>query len=147
MRSFCSTDRHNFRFTQWSRLFSLSSVFSSYLFFPSHDLHIIMITETRHSRTRLLYHEQRRPDPRRRRRRRHHTLDNATLDKFNFICVPLHRDEVTIRRSEVGFENACQNFFGRISLFHASSTKPILVVSSTLTNTVLRSTTYKLSFS
>ena len=56
-----------------------------------------MITETRCSRTRLLYYEQHRPD---RRRRRHHTLDNATLDKFNFICVPLHRDEVSIRQSE-----------------------------------------------
>ena len=27
--------------------------------------------------------------------RRHYTLDNATLDKFNFICVPLHLDEVS----------------------------------------------------
>ena len=47
-----------------------------------------MITETRQSRTRLVYYEHRRP------RRRHHTLDNATLDQFNFICVPLRRDEV-----------------------------------------------------
>lgn len=49
-----------------------------------------MITETRQSRTRLLHYEYRRP------RRRHHTLDNATLDKFNFICVPLHPNEVNI---------------------------------------------------
>ncbi len=49
-----------------------------------------MIIETRQSRTRLLHYEHhRRP-----RRRRHHTLDNATLDQFNFICVPLHRDKV-----------------------------------------------------
>ncbi len=50
-----------------------------------------MITETRESRTRLLHYEHhRRP------RRRYHTLDNATLDKFNFICIPLHRDEVKL---------------------------------------------------
>ncbi len=56
-----------------------------------------MITETRQSRTRLLqyehhkrHHHHHRPRP----RRRYHTLDNATLDKFNFICVPLHPDEV-----------------------------------------------------
>jgi hypothetical protein len=49
-----------------------------------------MITEIRQSRTRLLEYYERRP----RRRRRHHTLDNATLDKFNFICVPLRLDEV-----------------------------------------------------
>ncbi|CAF1181784.1 unnamed protein product [Adineta steineri] len=50
-----------------------------------------MITETRQSRTRLLqYYECRTRPPR---RRRHHTLDNATLDKFNFICIPLHLDE------------------------------------------------------
>jgi hypothetical protein len=49
-----------------------------------------MITETRQSRTRLLHYEHhRRP-----RHRRHHTLDNATLDQFNFICIPLRRDEV-----------------------------------------------------
>lgn len=47
-----------------------------------------MITETRQSRTRLLQYYERRP------RRRHHTLDNATLDKFNFVCVPLHHNEV-----------------------------------------------------
>ncbi|UJR13849.1 hypothetical protein I4U23_000859 [Adineta vaga] len=46
-----------------------------------------MITETRQSRTRLLQYYERRS------RRRHHTLDNATLDKFNFICVPLRLDE------------------------------------------------------
>ncbi len=50
-----------------------------------------MITEIRQSRTRLLEYYERRP---RRRHRRHHTLDNATLDKFNFICVPLRLDEV-----------------------------------------------------
>ena len=27
-------------------------------------------------------------------RRRHHTLDNGTLDQFNFICIPLHPTEV-----------------------------------------------------
>ena len=47
-----------------------------------------MITETRQSRTRLLQYYERRT------RRRHHTLDNATLDKFNFICVPLRLDGV-----------------------------------------------------
>lgn len=51
-----------------------------------------MITETRQSRTRLLHYEHRHHHHRP--RRRHHTLDNATLDKFNFICVPLHPDEV-----------------------------------------------------
>ena len=29
-------------------------------------------------------------------RRRHHTLDNATLDQFDFICVPLHLNEVSL---------------------------------------------------
>ena len=48
-----------------------------------------MITETRQSRTRLLQYEYHR-----RQRRRHHTLDNTTLDKFNFVCVPLNPDEV-----------------------------------------------------
>jgi hypothetical protein len=48
-----------------------------------------MITETRQSRTSLLRSYERHS-----RRRRHHTLDNATLDKFNFICVPLHLDKV-----------------------------------------------------
>jgi hypothetical protein len=47
-----------------------------------------MITETRESRARLLHTYERHS------RRRHHTLDNATLDQFNFICVPLHLDEV-----------------------------------------------------
>jgi hypothetical protein len=54
-----------------------------------------MITETRQSRTRLLYYEQHRRHQHRR-RRRHHTLDNATLDQFKFICIPLHTDEVII---------------------------------------------------
>ncbi len=49
---------------------------------------ILMITEIRESRTRLLHYSERLQH------RRHHTLDNATLDKFNFICVPLHIDEV-----------------------------------------------------
>ncbi len=49
-----------------------------------------MITETRQSRTHFLHTYERYP------RRRHHTLDNATLDKFNFICVPLHSDEVNL---------------------------------------------------
>ncbi|CAF1374188.1 unnamed protein product [Rotaria sordida] len=44
-----------------------------------------MIIETRES---LLHSFERRPP-----RRRHHTLDNATLDQFNFICVPLNLDE------------------------------------------------------
>jgi hypothetical protein len=47
-----------------------------------------MITETRQSRTSLLHCYESHP------RRRHHTLDNTTLDKFNFICVPLHLDKV-----------------------------------------------------
>jgi hypothetical protein len=51
-----------------------------------------MITETRESRTRLLHYEQHHRRP----RRRYHTLDNGTLDKFNFICIPLHRDEVNL---------------------------------------------------
>lgn len=55
-----------------------------------------MITETRQSRTRLSYYEQHCRHSRRR-RRRHHTLDNATLDKFKFICVPLRPDEVKYR--------------------------------------------------
>jgi hypothetical protein len=54
-----------------------------------------MITETRQSRTRHLHYEQHRRHHHHQ-HRRHHTLDNATLDKFNFICVPLHRDEVNI---------------------------------------------------
>ena len=45
-----------------------------------------MITETR---TRILHTSEHFP------RRRYHTLDNGTLDKFNFICVPLHSDEVS----------------------------------------------------
>jgi hypothetical protein len=45
-----------------------------------------MITE---SHTRLLHHSERHIH------RRHHTLDNSTLDQFNFICVPLHIDKVT----------------------------------------------------
>lgn len=56
-----------------------------------------MITETRQSRSRVFYYEEHRPQRRdhlRRRRRRHHTLDNATLDQFRFICIPLRRDEV-----------------------------------------------------
>lgn len=50
-----------------------------------------MITETRYSRTHLLHSYERRLP-----RRRHHTLDNATLDQFNFICVPLNLDEVLL---------------------------------------------------
>jgi len=53
-----------------------------------------MITETRHSRKHLLHYEHHR-----RHRRRHHTLDNTTLDKYNFICVPLHPDEVNLINS------------------------------------------------
>ncbi|CAF0741079.1 unnamed protein product [Rotaria sp. Silwood1] len=49
-----------------------------------------MVIETRQSRTRLLHYEYHHHN---RNRRRHHTLDNATLDKFNFICVQLHPDE------------------------------------------------------
>lgn len=55
-----------------------------------------MLTETRQSRSHVFFCEERRPqrrDQRQRRRRRHHTLDNATLDQFKFICIPLHRDE------------------------------------------------------
>ncbi|CAF2048510.1 unnamed protein product [Rotaria magnacalcarata] len=48
-----------------------------------------MITETRQSRTRLIHYEYHYKHN----RRRHHTLDNATLDKFNFVCVPLNLDE------------------------------------------------------
>jgi hypothetical protein len=55
-----------------------------------HLFNILMITETRQSRTHFLHTYERYP------RRRHHTLDNATLDKFNFICVPLHSDEVNL---------------------------------------------------
>lgn len=50
-----------------------------------------MITETRQSRTHLLQYEYHRH---KRHRRRHHTLDNSTLDKFKFICIPLNIDEV-----------------------------------------------------
>jgi len=50
-----------------------------------------MLTETRQSRVRVVQYERYHP---RSRPRRHRTLDNATLDKFNFICVPLRRDEV-----------------------------------------------------
>lgn len=50
-----------------------------------------MLTETRQSRVRVVQYERYHP---RSRSRRHHTLDNSTLDKFNFICVPLRRDEV-----------------------------------------------------
>lgn len=56
-----------------------------------------MLTETRQSRSHVFFYEERRPqrrDQRQRRRRRHHTLDNATLDQFKFICIPLRRDEV-----------------------------------------------------
>ncbi len=63
-----------------------------------------MITETRQTRTHVLHYEHHRP------RRRHHTLDNATLDQFNFVCIPLRRDEVN-------FIPACFLFF-RISLLH-----------------------------
>lgn len=49
-----------------------------------------MITETRLSRSDHLYIDEHHP------RRRHHTLDRATLDQFNFICVPLHPDEVNL---------------------------------------------------
>ncbi|CAF4501434.1 unnamed protein product [Rotaria sp. Silwood1] len=52
-----------------------------------------MIIETRESHSRLLHICERRP------RRRHHTLDNATLDQFNFICVPLNLDETRINSS------------------------------------------------
>ncbi|CAF4143725.1 unnamed protein product [Rotaria socialis] len=54
-----------------------------------------MITETRQSRTRLIHYEYHH----KRNRRRHHTLDNATLDKFNFVCVPLNLDESRIDSS------------------------------------------------
>ncbi|CAF0930228.1 unnamed protein product [Adineta steineri] len=56
-----------------------------------------MITETRQSRTRLLQYEYHH----RHHRRRHHTLDSNsnTLDKFNFICVPLHPHESRIDSS------------------------------------------------
>jgi len=50
-----------------------------------------MLAENRESRTRFLHTYERHT------RRRHHTLDNATLDKFNFICVPLHIEEVSKR--------------------------------------------------
>ncbi len=53
---------------------------------------ILMITETR---TRLFHTSERYPH------RRHHTLDNATLDKFNFICVPLHSNEVNFLCSQL----------------------------------------------
>jgi hypothetical protein len=56
-----------------------------------------MLTETRQSRTHLLQYEHYRHHHRP--RRRHHTLDNVTLDKFNFICVPLHPDEVNLINS------------------------------------------------
>lgn len=49
-----------------------------------------MITEIRESRTSLLHKYEHHP----RRHRRHHTLDNSTLDKFNFICVPLNLNKV-----------------------------------------------------
>lgn len=55
-----------------------------------------MITETRQSRVRVIEYERYHP---RSRPRRHHTLDNATLDKFDFICVPLRRDESRIDSS------------------------------------------------
>ena len=29
-------------------------------------------------------------------RHRYHTLNDATLDKFDFICVPLHLEEVNL---------------------------------------------------
>jgi hypothetical protein len=50
---------------------------------------IPMITETRQSRSHLLHYSEHHHS-----RRRHHTLDNATLDKFNFVCIPLHINEV-----------------------------------------------------
>ncbi len=49
-----------------------------------------MITETRQNRTHRLHTYERHSH------RRYHTLDNATLDKFNFICVPLHPNEVNL---------------------------------------------------
>ncbi|CAF2596946.1 unnamed protein product [Rotaria sp. Silwood2] len=52
-----------------------------------------MIVATRESHSRLLHFSEHRP------RRRHHTLDNATLDQFNFICVPLNLDEGRINPS------------------------------------------------
>lgn len=48
-----------------------------------------MIIESRETDTRQ-YHSYERQQ-----RRRYHTLDNATLDQFNFICVPLHPKEVS----------------------------------------------------
>ncbi|CAF3742483.1 unnamed protein product [Rotaria magnacalcarata] len=45
------------------------------------------------SHTRLLHSIEHPP------RRRYHTLDNATLDQFNFICVPLHPEEERINLS------------------------------------------------
>jgi hypothetical protein len=59
-----------------------------------------MITETRHSRTRLLHYEHHRH------RRRHHTLDNVILDKFNFVCVPLHPDKVNFINSFFIFQRS-----------------------------------------
>ena len=48
-----------------------------------------MITESRVTRTdHHLYIDEDHS------RRRYQTLDHATLDQFNFICVPLHSDEV-----------------------------------------------------
>ena len=49
-----------------------------------------MITETLLTRERCFHTNERSTV-----RRRHHTLDNGTLDQFNFICVPLNRDEMT----------------------------------------------------
>jgi hypothetical protein len=84
-----------------------------------------MITETRQSRTRLLQYEHHQRRHHHHPRRRHHTLDNATLDQFNFICVPLHPNEVNL---------FFRNLFGFSFLFFNLSIKPI-VVFFTLTNT------------
>ncbi|CAF4291813.1 unnamed protein product [Rotaria socialis] len=50
-------------------------------------------TKSHQSHTHLLHSIEHRP------RRRYHTLDNATLDQFNFICVPLHPEEARINLS------------------------------------------------
>ena len=50
-----------------------------------------MLTEDGPTRQRLPYRIDQ-PLP----RRRHHTLDNATLDQFDFVCLPLHLSEVSV---------------------------------------------------
>lgn len=82
----------------------------------------MMLTETRQSRTSLSYYEQKYRHSRRR-RRRHHTLDYSTLDKFNFVCIPLHADEASIDH----FTRQMLNFYCESVFFYFTLKNKLLL--------------------